>query len=71
MAVDEGSSGCGTRRGVRKPPGLGVASLGVRGDLLERWKAALREGVKGLGVCLSEVMVATLWHCEKPDDLQA
>jgi hypothetical protein len=39
--------------------GLGLASFGVRGDLVERWKAALRDGVKGLAtLCLSEVIVA-------------
>lgn len=44
--------------GLSKPPTL--ASLGVRGGLLERLKAALILGVRGLLVlfCLREVIVA-------------
>lgn len=63
VAVDEGCSDGASRRGVRYPPGLGVASLGVRGGLFVRWKAALSEGVNGLeaiwpAFCFSEVMIA-------------
>lgn len=52
----EGESACGGRLGVWWFAEL--ASFGVRGFLFVRLKAALRDGVKGLLVCLSEVMVA-------------
>lgn len=61
--ADEGYCSAGMKRlGVRYPPG--EANFGVKGvkeALVERWKEALRDGVKGLargGVCLSEVIVA-------------
>jgi hypothetical protein len=60
--VEEGCSEGASLLGVRYPPGL--ASFGVKGDLLVRLKAALRVGVKGLArgplFCLSEVIVAGL-----------
>lgn len=63
LGVEAGCSEGVSRLGVRYPPGL--ASFGVRGDLVDRLKAALSEGVKGLAtgplvVCLSEVIVAGL-----------
>lgn len=55
LEVAEDTSDGASRLGVRYP--VGVASFGVRGDLLARWKAALRVGVKGL-FCLSGVILA-------------
>ena len=59
--VEEGCSDGASRRGVRYPA-AGLANFGVKGVLFDRWKAALRVGVKGLArwpaFCLSEVILA-------------
>ena len=71
--ADEGCSEGVRRLGVRYPPG--VASRGVKGVFCERWKVALRAGVRGLPrwpvFCLSAAFILAGVEGRKGERLMA